>query len=388
MIGRALVRAPAGAVTLAAVILVSLGMSLARPLPAQEPDRPPLPAGTDPKDWEGYFDRGVQVIRRSVLEAEAAFYWSNKLDPTRAEPLFARYATYFLRARPEDARAYLRGEAEILKRPDVLAADSMRTLALMRNPFVHRGLEILIYDRLPGTFAEDRDTRAWIAYSNGEFQKAVDLYSRTIERDGRAALWRRFDRAITYVAMGDGPKALADLRTLLEELRKADERGAVTFYRSKHFLLYMIGMIQTDLRDYAGARTTFQEALLEDAAFAYGNAGLAALSRVQRQPAQAAGEYALAVELAPGDGVLRYLYAQVLYDLQRHEEAAAQLARATALEPHYPAPVLLLGRVLEKQGKVDAAFEQYARFVRMAPASDPQAKNIKLRLDLRAPRAP
>jgi len=386
---RAWAVALAGAVPLLTVATVAtLSLSLATALTAQEPDRPPLPAGTDPRHWEGYFDRGVQVVKRSVVEAEVAFYWANKLDPTRAEPLFARYATYFLRARPEDARAYLRGEEQILKRPEVIAADSMRVLALMRNPFVHRGLEILIYDQLPGSFAEDRDTRAWIAYSNGEFQKAVELYSRTIERDGRAALWRRYDRAITYVAMGDGPKALADLRTLLEELRKADERGAVTFYRSKHFLLYMIGMIQTGLRDYAGARMSFQEALLEDAAFAYGNAGLAALSRAQRLPVQAAGEYALAVELAPGDGVLRYLYAQVLYDLQRYEEAANQLARAIALEPHYPAPVLLLGRVLEKQGKEAAAFEQYARFVRMAPASDAQAKNVKLRLDLRGQRTP
>ncbi len=381
-------RTYAAAVACALAAPLTAATLLATALAAQEPDRPSLPAGTDPRHWEGYFDRGVQVVRRSVVEAEVAFYWSNKLDPTHPEPLFARYATFFLRARPEDARAYLRGEPEILRRPDVLAADSMRTLALMRNPFVHRGLEILIYDRLPGTFAEDRDTRAWIAYSNGEFQKAIDLYTRTIERDGRGALWRRYDRAITYVAMGDAPKALADLRALLEVLRTEDERTATTFYRSKHFLLYMIGMIQTDMRDYAGARTSFQESLLEDAAFAYGNAGLAALSRMQRQQAQAAGEYALAVDLAPSDGVLRHLYAQVLYDLQRYEEAAEQLTRAIALEPHYPAPVLLLGRVREKQGNEAAAYELYARFVAMAPASDTQAKNMKLRLDLRAQRAP
>lgn len=382
MIGRARTFSAALAITLAAQLAASGSVA------AQEPDRPPLPAGADPKHWEGYFDRGVDVVKHSVVEAEVAFYWSNKLDPTRPEPLFARYATFFLRARPEEARAYLRGEPEILRRPDVLAADSLRVLALMRNPFVHRGLEILIYDRLPGSFSDDRDTRAWIAYSNGEFQQAIDLYTRTIERDVRSALWRRHDRAIAYVAMGNGPAALADLRTLLEALRTTDERTATTFYQSKHFLLYMIGMIQTSMQDYAGARTSFQESLVENAAFAYGNAGLAALSRLQRKTDQAAGEYALAVDLAPDDGVLRYLYAQVLQDLQRYDEAAAQLARAIAQEPHYPAPVLLLGRVREKQGKEAEAFELYARFVRMAPANDTQAKNMKLRLDLRSQRAP
>ena len=370
----------------ALVFVVPLATSLGAQ--ATEPDRPPLPAGTDPRHWEGYFDLGARVLKRSVSEAEVAFYWANKLDPTRAEPLFARYAAFFIHSSAEDVRAYLRDDSEILKRRDVFAADSMRSRALMRNPFVHRGFEILIFDRLPGGFAEDRDTRAWIAYSNGEFQKAVDLYTRTIERDGRSSLWRRYDRAVTYVAMGNGPAALGDLRALLAELRKEDERGAVTFYRSKHFLLYMIGMIQMDRRDYAGARATFQESLLEDAAFAYGNAGLAALSRLQRLPAQAAGEYALAVDLAPDDGVLRQLYAQVLYDLQRYDDAVEQLTRALALEPQWSVPVLLLGRVREKQGHEVAAFEQYARYVAMSPVNDTPAKNLKLRLDLRAQRTP
>ena len=356
-------------------------------LDAQEPVRPPLPAG-DPKHWEPYFDQGVRIFRQTPIGAEQHFYWASRMDPTRAEPLFARYAAFFAHTRAEDVGAYFRAEATILRRPDILAADSLRTLALMRNPFVHRGLEILIFDRLPGDFSDSRDTRAWIAYSNGEFPKAIDLHTRTIERGRAEARWRRLDRALAYAAMGDNRAALADLRKLLDELRAQDDRGAVTFYQSKHFLLYMIGMLHQSMREYDAARTAFQESLVEDASFAYGNAGLAAVSRVQRNNVQAEGEYALAVELAPNDGVLRLWHAQVLFDLQRYLDADAELAKAMVLEPHWPAPLHLLGRVRERQGRMDDAYDAWTKYIAMAPAADQVAKTLKIRVDARPPRAP
>ncbi len=374
--------------TLSLLLIASI-LGVAAPLSAQgatgaEPFRLAVPNGSDPKSWEPYFDLGVKLMKSQPSAAADAFYWATRYDPARAEPLFARYAAFFVLAKQEDAVAYFRSEPSILRRPDVLAADSLRSLALMRNPFVHRGLEILIFDRMPGTFSDSRDTRAWIAYSNGEFPKAIDLHTGTINREGEKALWLRYDRALAYVAANQLPLALADLRGLVEALRAQDAKQTVVLYRSKHFLLYMIGMILTQQRNYVEARTAFQEALLEDAAFAYGNAGLAALSRVQRNPTQAASEYALAVELAPNDGVLRAQYGQVLVDLQRYEGAVEQLQRATTLEPYWALPHLYLGRAREKQGNMDEAFKHYERFVALSTANDSQAKAIKLRLDLRA----
>jgi tetratricopeptide (TPR) repeat protein len=370
-----------------AMVAVALLPLVAR-AQAPEPPRPQLPVGSDPRFWEPYFDVGVRVFKQTPISAAGAFYWASKLDPTRAEPLFARYAAFFAHTKQEDVLSYFRAQESILTRPDILKADSLRLLALMRNPFVHRGLEILIFDRMPGSFSDDRDTRAWIAYSNGEFSKAVDLLTRTIERQGRRSRWKRFDRALAYAAMGDAKNALVDLRALLDELRAEDEKGALTIYTSKHFVLYMIGMLHTSMRDYASARTAFQESLLEDAAFAYGNAGLAAISRIQRNNAQAADEYALAVDLAPQDGVLRFWRAQVLFDLQRWADAERELAVARTLEPYWPAPHFLHGRLLEKLGKETEAFEAYAKFVALAPANDTPANAIRARIAARAQRSP
>ena len=157
-----------------ATVLVATALAAPR-LAAQEPERPVLTAGGDPKLWEPYFDQGVKLFSHGPVSAERNFYWASKLDPTRAEPLYARYAAILARSKETDIIGYFRHDAVTWRRPEIIAADSLRMLAFMRSPFVHRGLEALIFERFPGAYPDDLDTRAWIAYSNGDFQKAIEL---------------------------------------------------------------------------------------------------------------------------------------------------------------------------------------------------------------------
>lgn len=355
---------------------------------AQEPPRPALAAGADTNSWEGYFDLGVRSFRKLPADAEAAFYWASRIDPSRAEPYFGRWAILIQRSKRDDIRAYFRGQDAALRLPQMQTADSLRTLALVRNPFVHRGLEVVIFDELPGGFAEDRDTRAWIAYSNGDFAKAIQLLTQSIDRGGPRTLWLRYDRATASVMAGNLPAALQDLTTLVAELRKGDEKEMVNFYRSKHLLLYMIGMLQRELRNLPAAREAFGESMVEDAAFAYASAGLSTISRAQRLNAQAATELEWAVNISPLDGQLRFQYAQVLFDLKRYDGAAEQLVEATRLEPWYAAPQLLLGRVREAQGRVEEAFTAYERYLALAPVRDTQRAALRVRIEARAKAAP
>lgn len=367
--------------TLGALSVIAVAAAAQQPSAA--PMRPPLPEGLDPNDWESHFDVGARLFRSAPAEAGAHFYWASRLDPSRAEPYFARWANFLFRARNDDIFAWLRGDAAVLRKPEWASADSLRTLALMRNPFVHRALEIVAYDRLPGDFLESRDTRAWIAYAEGKLPQAVAVFTRTIESRGDKALWTRYDRAIAAVAAGNMQLALTDLRTLVDALRQRDEREIGT-YASKHHLLYMIGLLHNQMNARPQAREAFGEAIVEDASFAYGHAGLAAMSRAARQHAQAATEYAQAIELAPGDGQLRLLHAQTLFDLQRYEGAAGEATKAAELEPHWAAPHFLLGRIRERQGRDAEAIPHYQRFVALASRKDPQAGSIRMKLELRA----
>jgi len=185
---------------LALLVCCSAAGAAAQPAPA--PGQPMFTVGGDAKHWESWFDHGVRVMRDAPREASIAFAWASRLDPTRAEPYFALYAASMVRLPRERTVQYFRGEETALRDPAVLAADSARTLGLMRDPVVHRGLEAVMFDLLPGTFRDDRDTRAWIAYSNGDLVRAVSLHTRTIDRLGERARWQRFDRALAYAASG------------------------------------------------------------------------------------------------------------------------------------------------------------------------------------------
>lgn len=373
---------------LSAGLAMTILLSCAQVLGAQEragaePMRLPVAPGADGNDWEAHFDRGAQLFRSAPGEASAYFYWASRIDPSRAEPLFARWANHLYRAKNEDVYSYLRDDEALWRQPEFVKAYGLRTRALMRNPFVHRGLEVVVYDRLPGEFSDTRDTRAWIAYTEGKFPQAVALFTRTVDRGGPRAFWSRYDRALAHVASGNMAAALADLQAIVEELRRRDDQQ-VGFYVSKHHLLYSVALVQNQMGDRPASRASFGEATVEDASFGYGWAGLAALSTAARQHAQAVSEYEQALQLEPDDGYLHFLQANALFALQRFEGAAAALQRAVELEPHYAAPHYLLGRVRERQGKEAEAYPHYERFVRLASAKDPQAKSIRLRLELRA----
>src|SRR5687768_16506969 len=88
-------RTPLIRIAFVVVALVATAVSPAPVLTQAEPERPALPRGADPNDWEAYFDEGTRHFERFPSRAAAAFYWSARLDPTRAEPLFAQWAAFY-----------------------------------------------------------------------------------------------------------------------------------------------------------------------------------------------------------------------------------------------------------------------------------------------------
>ncbi len=127
------------------------------PIPAaaqQEPPRPRLPRGADPNDWEAYYTHAVTRMRGWSKEADAGFYWASRLDPSRAEPYFARWVTFWL-TDFKRWELYIQGTRRVVESPEVAEAEKLRFTAYTRNPFVHQGLTLVLYDMLPGHFRID-----------------------------------------------------------------------------------------------------------------------------------------------------------------------------------------------------------------------------------------
>src|SRR5437867_224215 len=79
-------------------------------LPAQNvPQRPSLDAGTDTNSAFDYYQYGMRNLTRFPQRAADAFYWASQLDPTWAQPLYARRIALLLSANDPFVIGYMEG---------------------------------------------------------------------------------------------------------------------------------------------------------------------------------------------------------------------------------------------------------------------------------------
>lgn len=350
--------------------LILLALACAAVLPSaaagQEPPRPGLSRGADPNDWEAYFELGDREFQRRPNVSAAAFYWASRLDPTRAEPLFARWATFFARDQGSWL-AYLREDREILNRPQVIANDSLLLRAYRRNPFVHRGLETALYAMIANRLWWDGATTAFMNYGKGDFREAANGFGRIVRANPTRNVRFRHWRALSFAGAGQMDSAAVEITQLLATLRAADAAQVAYYYESKALYEYALGMLHEAQGRGAQARRAFEQALEEDLAMYPARAGLARLSLRERKAAEAVEHLAHAVEAAPGDGVMHFEHGNALMAANRRDEAIEAYRRAIELEPYFADPYLRLATALENAGERAQAAAAYRAYLERAP---------------------
>jgi tetratricopeptide (TPR) repeat protein len=78
-------------------------------------------------------------------------------------------------------------------------------------------------------------------------------------------------------------------------------------------------------------------------------------------------EYREAIELAPSESSLHYLYGRELFILGRRDEALAEFQRAAALDPLSVRAVIELGHLYAAQGEHDKAMVEWTKAVEIEP---------------------
>lgn len=333
------------------------------------PERPDLPANADHNDWSAYYDKGVALLRTDPVTSEAAFYWASRIAPDRAEPLFARWVAFHNRDQPRFL-AYLDDDRKTLADPAVRAADSLRLRAMIRNPFLHRGLEIALYDQLGGSWGYDDFSRGLLAYAQPDFPSAAALLGRAIKGDQKGYLWQRLILAQAFVAMANYDSAEAEVQTIRTALDRRDAKKLVVVYDSREFLDYAIALLESARGNAAAARDGLGRALLENPGFYAAHLMLGDDAYARHADSTAIGEYEAAILVEPHDAVLQYHYARSLARAGRLPDAARALKTAVELEPYYAAPWLDLGRVLARTNDLPGARNAFTTFVERAPRSD------------------
>jgi tetratricopeptide (TPR) repeat protein len=340
---------------------------VAAPAGAQrEPERPNLPRGSDTNDWEAYFELGERHFWYRPAEAAAAFYWASRLDPTRAEPLFARWAAFFAREQGTWEQ-YVQGNRQIRERPEVLANDELVLAALHRNPFVHRGLEAALLSSFGRRLRTDNATRAFMNYGEGDFRQAAELFGQVVRENPAENVRYRQWRALALVGEGQLDSAVVELDRLLAALRARDQASVAYYYESKAMQEYALGMLHEARGRPAQARSAWERALEEDLAMYPARAALARLSLRTGKAAEAVEHMAQAAELAPDDAVMHFEHGNALMGVQRWEDAVAAYQRALQLEPHWADPYIRLGVAHENAGRPAEAAAAYRGFLQRAP---------------------
>ncbi len=359
---------------------VATAMLVAATLGAQRaPERPTLPRNLDANDWEAYFDYGFKILQEQPTKARAAFYWSARLAPDRAEPLFWQWMAFHLEDIGRFAR-YVKDEKGVLERPDVRYADSLRFRALARNPFVSQGAIAVLYNNLSGQWGEDPATKGWLALSAADFARAASKFGEAIARDPEKYRWLRYQRAVALVPLGQFGAAYAQLDTLRESLRREHDRRLVRTYESLEFIEYAIGLLAAARGDQRLAREQMGRALAENLSFGPAHVQLAGMAAMSRDTAAAFREFALAIELDPTDAPTRHQFGRALLAAGRASDALEQLRAAVATEPYYADAHEALGEAYEALGKTTDAVRAYEQAVALGAAKSASRAKATARL--------
>jgi len=385
----------------AATLLLATALPAARVgaqrKPAAEPKRPRFTVTRDSNSAGAYYYHGLSVLDRHPQEAADAFYWASRLEPDWAEPYFARRVALHL-SNGFRLRDYVYGDPRARSSPERRQADSLALHARLLDPFLYRRLDRRLLERAlddfvrdvsreveirtgerpdllpirlnPGRIAgRDPDMAAWLAYTDGDFRDALAYYAQAIKHDAKAYELHS-GRADVFYLVTQYDSALAELSTMLGQMRTLDDKHLVPFYDSKAFLEYQVGQVHVMRGDLDAARAAYERALTEDMSFYMAHAALGNLALVRHDTATALGEYAQAVDLAGGEPGLRYRYGVALFETSKFAAAADQFRKAVELDPYYAKPYFPLAYILEGSGEDAAAIAAYERFARSAPAAD------------------
>lgn len=355
----------------------------ATPRPAAITPRPVLPPTADSSDPAVLLALGDRLLTSDAEQARRAYYWAARYDPTSAEAVIGQWNAMML-ANEKARVAFLEQKRD----PASRAADSLRQLAVLRDPFVPspQVIEILrreVRDRNPHItesellaafdnmmeYARDPLIAALVAERSGRVLQALNAWGQAA--DQRKADWSlRLNRARIFRALNNRDSAIAELRRAIKERpgSEAQAKGnTVVLFVPVAMLHHALGILHAEAGADSLAKPAFEQAIAEDASFWPAQVRLAVLARGRGDSAAAIAGLQLAVQTSPGE-VLPQFELAVAYVMSGDGAAALKsLKRVEALEPWFALPYLLQARLYEQAEYTEEAVAAYDAFVARAP---------------------
>ena len=371
-----------------------LALLLAAPLGAQKrpPRRPKLDTGVDTNAAGAYYALGLQVIEKDPKRAADAFYWAARINPSLADAWYGRWAASLMAEPPHVLGDYLTGVQGVVHSPDIVAIDSLRREAFLREPLLPLRFEATligewlqretggeVYLLTLESETNDPWARGWLAYARGRYDDAQHFFALALQRHPER-IWVHEDRARAFLPLAQYDSAVAELRQMLDSARSRENARVLPVYASKAMTLYTIGRITEVRGDAAGARDRYAEALLEDLAFYRAHMAMGRLALARGDTSEAVAEYDQAAQLAPTDPTARFEYGLALFSARRFLDAVEQFRLAVQADSDFVGPYYPMAYVLDNTGQDSLAIVCYREFLRRAPRDARQIPDARARL--------
>jgi len=338
------------------------------------PRRPRLREGVDTNDALAYYQAVMPLVKNGfeLSTAEAALYWASRLDPSWADPVYARSLLLLRAVRNDVLATFFQTRSERAARSVALTQrqmqlmDSLRRAAWARNPFVFTGLDFPNF--VPRRRAPPEEAGLY-AFENRQFATADSLFAVALRKHpGEVGLRIYRAQALFYLARYDS--AVTELEIGRDSLHAVVQQHTAQILPSTDMFEYAIGIARVQQGDFPAARAAYERALTENLAFYWIHARLGGAALALGDTATALSELQTAVEISGRDPVMHLFYGVVLHSARRLPEAEEQLRLAVELDSDYAEPYYRLGAVYQAEGKIPQAVAQYHTFLARAPKRD------------------
>jgi tetratricopeptide (TPR) repeat protein len=368
------------------------------------PDRPQLvyratgaALPPDTNDASLYYAAGVASLSADPAGASAAFYWASRLNPSWAEPYFARWYVLQKEARARRWQKTLR-EALRPALPDTMQRriDSLVVVAAYHNPFFDEQIQSIDFanqarhgvaavrervkeenvvreeeGRLPLLMPRQTTVpHSWyLAYAERHFDSAsADLAVLIAKYPDALPLYVYRSKAQYALAQYDS--AAATLHSAISRVDRRDSTKVWPVYFAPDMFYYAVGIAESEPKHDSAAQAAFQAAVTLNLGFYMAHLHLASLALNHRDSARALVEARIAAEIRPEDPVVQLFLGYTLLSAHRPDEAIEHLRAATVADPYFALPYYYIGQASELAHDTSASLTAYRAFLAHASRAD------------------
>jgi tetratricopeptide (TPR) repeat protein len=387
---------------------------------SRRPDRPRLivsgPAATslDTNDARFYYAAGMAVRDTNPEGASAAFYWASRLDPSWAEPYYARwYVLHGVTAVPLRVVRAGRQMVAFLSDSGRALVDSLALMAYRRDPYFDDGLAMgdlvaemrievtaanlgqidLRYmndmlaqrDEPPLAISIGHSRRAamphdwYVAYGDRDFARASARLAATIRKNPEAyGLYVYRAKAQFFLRQYDS--AAATMRSAVARLETTPPAAPLPIYFSREEFTYAVGMAEQVNGHDSAARAAYQQTVTENPRSYMGHLHLANAALAAGDTALAIAQASVAADIQPDDPVVQLVLGYTLLNAGQTDDAATHLDAAVHADSDYALPYLYLGQARVAQRDTAGAVAALRGFLARARRGDTHRRTVRATL--------